>query len=77
MLGVKKEKKRKNNSNEELFLELVRAIPGVRGENTEFENHIKSITDWLERCFMAYLSLEMSEGMTPVANGCKKLLSGC
>ena len=62
--------------NEELFLELVRGLPGVRGENTEFNTNIKSIPDWLERCFMAYLSLEMSEGMTPLANGGKKLLSG-
>ena len=63
-------------NNEELFLELVRGLPGVRGSNTEFEKNITSIPDWLERCFMAYLSLEMSEGMTDVANGGKKLLSG-
>lgn len=63
-------------NNEELFLELVRGLPGVRGQNTEFSKNIKSIPDWLTRCFMAYLSLEMSEGMTDVANGGKKLLSG-
>lgn len=63
-------------NNEELFFELVRGLPGVRGENTEFQKTIKSIPDWLEGCFMAYLSLEMSEGMTPLANGGKKLLSG-
>ena len=58
------------------FLELTRGIPGARGNNVEFYNKINSVEKWLDSYFMAYLSLEMSEGMTDVANGGKKLLSG-
>lgn len=58
------------------FLELTRGIPGARGNNVEFYNKINSVERWLDSYFMAYLSLEMSEGMTDVANGGKKLLSG-
>ena len=58
------------------FLELVRAIPGARGNNKEFMRNVGSVNEWLESYFMAYLSLEMTEGMTDVANGGKKLLSG-
>ena len=58
------------------FLELVRAIPGARGNNKEFMKNVSSVNEWLESYFMAYLSLEMTEGMTEVANGGKKLLSG-
>lgn len=55
------------------FLELTRGIPGVRGHNVEFFNQIYTVEDWLEGYFMAYLSLEMTEGILP--NG-TKLLSG-
>ena len=58
------------------FLELTRGIAGVRGNNVEFYNKITSVETWLNSYFMAYLSLEMSEGMTDVSNGGKKLLSG-
>jgi len=58
------------------FLELTRGIPGVRGNNVAFYNKINSVESWLNSYFMAYLSLEMTEGMTDVANGGKKLLSG-
>jgi len=58
------------------FLELTRAIPGARGNNVEFYNKVTSVGSWLQSYFMAYLSLEMTEGMTDVANGGKKLLSG-
>ena len=58
------------------FLELTRGIAGVRGNNVEFYNKIATVEDWLESYFMAYLSLEMTEGMTEVSNGGKKLLSG-
>jgi hypothetical protein len=58
------------------FLELTRGIQGARGNNVEFFHKIKCVEDWAESYFMAYLSLEMSEGMTHLANGGKKLLSG-
>lgn len=58
------------------FLEVVRAVPGARGNNVEFYNQVETLEGWLETYFMAYLSLEMTEGMTEVANGGKKLLSG-
>ena len=58
------------------FLELSRGLPGVRGNNVEFYNKVTSVGHWLQSYFMAYLSLEMTEGMTDVANGGKKLLSG-
>ena len=51
------------------FLELTRGISGVRGNNVEFYNEITSVEKWLDSYFMAYLSLEMSEGMTEVSNG--------
>jgi hypothetical protein len=58
------------------FLELTRGIAGVRGNNVEFFNQINSVERWLDSYFMAYLSLEMTEGMDDVASGGKKLLSG-
>jgi hypothetical protein len=62
------------------FLELVRGIPGARGNNTEFDlapgSPFHSLERFLQTCFMAYLSLEWSEGMTPLANDGKKLVSG-
>ena len=58
------------------FLELTRGIAGVRGNNVEFYNHVNSVEKWLDSYFMAYLSLEMSEGITDVSSGGKKLLSG-
>lgn len=58
------------------FLELTRAVAGVRGNNTEFYHKISTVENWTSASFMAYLSLEMTEGMTEVANGGKKLLSG-
>ena len=58
------------------FLELTRGIAGARGNNVEFFHTIKTVEDWMETYFMAYLSLEMTEGMTPLANNGKKLLSG-
>lgn len=61
---------------EEAFLELTRAVSGARGNNAEFDSNIKTIGQWLSSYFMAYLSLEMTEGMTLVANDNKKLLSG-
>ena len=54
------------------FLELTRAIPGARGNNREFYSDITNINEWLSTYFMAYLSLEMTEGI----NDGKKLLSG-
>lgn len=63
-------------SSTDAFLELTRAVPGARGQNVEFFHKIRTVEDWLESCFMAYLSLEMTEGMTELANGGKKLLSG-
>jgi hypothetical protein len=61
---------------EEAFLELTRAVAGARGNNAEFDSKIDSVGKWLSSYFMAYLSLEMTEGMTLVANDNKKLLSG-
>ena len=58
------------------FLELTRAVQGARGNNTEFASSIKTVEDFVSSYFMAYLSLEMTEGMTLEANGGKKLLSG-
>lgn len=58
------------------FLELTRALQGVRGNNTEFNSSIQTVEDFVSSYFMAYLSLEMTEGMTTEANGGKKLLSG-
>lgn len=58
------------------FLELTRGVIGARGNNVEFYNKINSVEKFTTSYFMAYLSLEMSEGMTDVANGGKKLLSG-
>jgi hypothetical protein len=58
------------------FLELTRSIPGARGNNVEFFHKVRSVENWLETYFMAYLSLEFTEGMTQVANSGKKLLSG-
>lgn len=58
------------------FLELTRAVSGARGNNVEFYHNIVSVEDWLQSYFMAYLSLEFTEGMTEVSNGGKKLLSG-
>tara|TARA_R100000951_G_scaffold94688_1_gene83494 strand:+ start:1522 stop:3036 length:1515 start_codon:yes stop_codon:yes gene_type:complete len=59
------------------YLELIRAVPGARGYNRElmYQDDM-SVNKWLETYFMAYLSLEMTEGMTTLANGGKKLLSG-
>jgi hypothetical protein len=59
------------------YLELIRAVPGARGNNRElmYQDNM-SVNKWLETYFMAYLSLEMTEGMTTIANGGKKLLSG-
>jgi hypothetical protein len=62
------------------FLELVRGVPGARGNNREFGLGLgvsaETVEHFTETCFMAYLSLEWSEGMTELANGGKKLLSG-
>ena len=58
------------------FLDLTRAVAGVRGNNTEFYSEIKTVEDFVSSYFMNYLSLEMSEGMTMEANAGKKLLSG-
>ena len=67
----------------DLFLELVRGAIGVRGRNVPFgfnshddANPGQTLELWLQTCFMAYLSLEMTEGMTELANDGKKLLSG-
>ena len=67
----------------DLFLELVRGAIGVRGRNVAFgfnshddANPGQTLELWLQTCFMAYLSLEMTEGMTELANDGKKLLSG-
>lgn len=67
----------------DLFLELVRGLPGVRGRNVDMNirSHLVSqpgqnVELWLQSKFMAYLSLEMTEGMTELANDGKKLLSG-
>jgi hypothetical protein len=67
----------------DLFLELVRGLPGVRGKNVAmgirshyFAQAGQTVEVWLQSKFMAYLSLEMTEGMTEVANDGKKLLSG-
>lgn len=67
----------------DLFLELVRGLPGVRGKNVAMgiRSHFyaqagQNVELWLQSKFMAYLSLEMTEGMTEVANDGKKLLSG-
>lgn len=54
------------------FLELTRSVPGARGNNKEFYSNISNINEWLSSYFMAYLSLEMTEGI----NDGKKLLSG-
>ena len=58
------------------FLEFTRGIAGARGNNVEFFHKIQTVEDWMESYFMAYLSLEMTEGMTKLSNGGKKLLSG-
>lgn len=58
------------------FLELTRGIAGVRGNNVEFFNAVNSVEKWADSYFMAYLSLEMTEGMDNVGSGGKKLLSG-
>jgi hypothetical protein len=62
------------------FLELVRGVPGARGNNHEFDlghgSPFQTVEHFAETAFMAYLSLEWSEGMTELANGGKKLLSG-
>jgi len=62
------------------FLELVRGIPGARGNNVELDlgagSAYVTLERFLETCFMAYLSLEWTEGMTALANDGKKLVSG-
>jgi len=64
------------------FLELTRGLPGVRGNNTDMDlsyiqhNLQSTVEGWTEKSFMAYLSLEWTEGMTDLANDGKKLLSG-
>ena len=64
------------------FLELTRGLPGVRGNNTDMDlsytshNLLSTVEGWTEKSFMAYLSLEWTEGMTDLANDGKKLLSG-
>ena len=62
------------------FLELVRGVPGARGNNQDFDLgrgvSAETIETFVEHCFMAYLSLEWSEGMTERALEGKKLLSG-
>lgn len=63
-------------NNTACFLELTRGIAGARGNNVEFYNKIQTVEDFLESYFMAYLSLEMTEGMTTDARDGKKLLSG-
>jgi len=67
----------------DLFLELVRGVPGARGRNAiwDIKSHDalqqgQNVEVWLQSHFMAYLSLEMTEGMTEQANDGKKLLSG-
>jgi hypothetical protein len=67
----------------DLFLELVRGVPGARGRNAiwDIRSHDalqqgQNVEVWLQSRFMAYLSLEMTEGMTELANDGKKLLSG-
>ena len=67
----------------DLFLELVRGVPGARGRNAiwDIRSHDalqqgQNLEIWLQSRFMAYLSLEMTEGMTEQANDGKKLLSG-
>ena len=67
----------------DLFLELVRGVPGARGRNAiwDIKSHDatqqgQNVEVWLQSRFMAYLSLEMTEGMTELANDGKKLLSG-
>ena len=74
-IGSVKMPQNKLNSTD-AFLELTRGVPGARGNNVEFFKKITSVEQWLESYFMAYLSLEMTEGMTHLANGNKKLLSG-
>ena len=58
------------------FLELTRGVAGIRGNNVEFFNQVNSVEKWLDSYFMAYLSLEMTEGIDDVSSGGKKLLSG-
>jgi hypothetical protein len=58
------------------FLELTRGVAGIRGNNVEFFNQVTSVEKWLDSYFMAYLSLEMTEGIDDVSSGGKKLLSG-
>lgn len=62
------------------FLELIRGVPGARGNNQDFDLGRgvagETIEMFIEHCFMAYLSLEWSEGMTERALEGKKLLSG-
>jgi hypothetical protein len=67
----------------DLFLELVRGVPGARGRNVAWNlkshgalQQGQTVEVWLQSYFMAYLSLEMTEGMTELANDGKKLLSG-
>jgi hypothetical protein len=67
----------------DLFLELVRGVAGARGRNVAWNLKSHDATQqgqtvevWLQSYFMAYLSLEMTEGMTELANDGKKLLSG-
>ena len=56
------------------FLELTRAIPEMRGNKKhEMFNKIQTVDEWANTCFMAYLSLEMTEG---VKFDESKLLSG-
>jgi hypothetical protein len=69
--------------NTDLFLELIRGVPGTRGQNARLNirshdhtNKGETLEVWLQGYFMAYLSLEMTEGMTQLANDGKKLLSG-
>jgi hypothetical protein len=58
------------------FLELKRAVEGVKGKNIEFFHKVTTVEQWIDSYFIAYLSLEMTEGMDAIANGGKKLLSG-
>ena len=59
---------------QESFLELTRSVPEMRGNKKhEMFNKIKSIDEWANTCFMAYLSLEMVEGVKLDES---KLLSG-
>ena len=56
------------------FLELTRSVPEMRGNKKhEMFNKIKSIDEWANTCFMAYISLEMVEGVKLDES---KLLSG-